>query len=108
MSQLSPHRRLELRKKFSFNLGMYSLVIDTLKALLLTQQHVVAGLTEQLNTRAVEIEHLKLQTAKLRRMQFGRTDHDNCSTISTTGYAPRLKNCRKSRTRRPRSHNLYF
>ncbi|WP_445231430.1 IS66 family transposase [Duganella rhizosphaerae] len=30
------------------------------------------GLREQLNTRAVEIEHLKLQIAKLRRMQFGR------------------------------------
>lgn len=27
---------------------------------------------KQLNTRAVEIEHLKLQIAKLRRMQFGR------------------------------------
>ena len=37
-----------------------------------TQQQVVAGLTEQLNTRDVEIEHLKLQIAKLRRMQFGR------------------------------------
>ena len=46
--------------------------IDALKALLLAQQQVVAGLTEQLNTRAVEIEHLKLQIAKLRRMQFGR------------------------------------
>ena len=46
--------------------------IDALKALLLAQQQVVAGLTEQLNTRDVEIEHLKLQIAKLRRMQFGR------------------------------------
>ena len=46
--------------------------IDALKALLLAQQQVVVGLTEQLNTRAVEIEHLKLQIAKLRRMQFGR------------------------------------
>ena len=46
--------------------------IDALKALLLSQQRIVAGLTEQLNTRAVEIEHLKLQIAKLRRMQFGR------------------------------------
>ena len=46
--------------------------IDALKALLLAQQDVVAGLTEQLNTRAIEIEHLKLQIAKLRRMQFGR------------------------------------
>ena len=45
--------------------------IDALKALLLSQQRIVAGLTEQLNTRAVEIEHLKLQIAKLRRMQFG-------------------------------------
>jgi transposase len=39
--------------------------IDALKALVL-------GLTAQLNTRAAEIEHLKLQIAKLRRMQFGR------------------------------------
>jgi len=46
--------------------------IDTLKALLLAQDAVVVGLREQLNTRAVEIEHLKLQIAKLRRMQFGR------------------------------------
>jgi transposase len=46
--------------------------IDTLKALLLAQDAVVVGLREQLNTRAVEIEHLKLQIAKLRRMQFSR------------------------------------
>lgn len=32
----------------------------------------VAGLEAQLNTRAAEIEHLKLWIAKLRRMQFGR------------------------------------
>lgn len=46
--------------------------IDTLKALLLAQDAVVVGLREQLNTRSVEIEHLKLQIVKLRRMQFGR------------------------------------
>lgn len=53
--------------------------IDALKALLLTSERLLqerdaqlVGLTEQLNTRAVEIEHLKLQIAKLRRMQFGR------------------------------------
>jgi hypothetical protein len=53
--------------------------IDTLKALLLASERLVrecdqqlAGMAEQLNTRAVEIEHLKLQIAKLRRMQFGR------------------------------------
>ena len=46
--------------------------IAALKALLLAQDEVVEGLREQLNTRAVEIEHLKLQIAKLRRMQFGR------------------------------------
>jgi transposase len=60
--------------------------IDALKALLLAsarqvyerdaaiaaQDEVVQGLREQLNTRAVEIEHLKLQIARLRRMQFGR------------------------------------
>src|SRR5471030_2061107 len=46
--------------------------IAALKALLLAQDEVVEGLREQLNTRTVEIEHLKLQIAKLRRMQFGR------------------------------------
>jgi hypothetical protein len=53
--------------------------IDALKALLLASERLLqerdeqlAGLAEQLNTRAVEIEHLKLQIAKLRRMQFGR------------------------------------
>lgn len=43
-----------------------------MKALLLAQNEMVEGLREQLNTRAVEIEHLKLQIAKSRRMQFGR------------------------------------
>lgn len=33
---------------------------------------MVAGLLEQLSSRAIEIEHLKLTIAKLRRMQFGR------------------------------------
>ena len=46
--------------------------IAALKALLLAQDAVVEGLRDQLNTRAVEIKHLKLQIAKLRRMQFGR------------------------------------
>ena len=53
--------------------------IDALKALLLASERLLqerdeqlAGMAEQLNTRAVEIEHLKLQIAKLRRMQFGR------------------------------------
>lgn len=53
--------------------------IEALKALLLASERRVqegeqqmAALREQLNTRAVEIEHLKLQIAKLRRMQFGR------------------------------------
>ena len=53
--------------------------INALKALLLASERLLrerdeqlAGLAEQLNTRAVEIEHLKLQIAKLRRMQFGR------------------------------------
>jgi hypothetical protein len=50
-----------------------------LKALLLASEQVVrerdevvAGLSEQLTTSSVEIEHLKLMIAKLRRMQFGR------------------------------------
>ncbi len=46
--------------------------IAALKALLFAQDELVEGLREQLNARAVEIEHLKLQLAKLRRMQFGR------------------------------------
>jgi transposase len=53
--------------------------IDALKALLLASERVVrerdelvAGLREQLTTSSVEIEHLKLMIAKLRRMQFGR------------------------------------
>lgn len=53
--------------------------IDALKALLLASERLLqerdeqlAGLAQQLNTRAVEIEHLKLQIAKLRRMQFDR------------------------------------
>jgi transposase len=46
--------------------------INALKALLLAQSELMEDLREQLNTRAVEIEHLKLTIAKLRRMQFGR------------------------------------
>ena len=36
--------------------------IAALKALLLAQDEVVEGLRDQLNTRVVEIEHLKLDT----------------------------------------------
>lgn len=60
--------------------------IDALKALLLaserlvrerdatiaTQGDALLNMQAQLTTRAAEIEHLKLQIAKLRRMQFGR------------------------------------
>lgn len=46
--------------------------IDTLKALLWAHEVEVVGLKAQLNSRAAEIEPLKLQIAKLRRMQFGR------------------------------------
>lgn len=46
--------------------------IDALNALLWAREVEVAGLRAQLNTRAAEIKHLKLQIAKLRRMQFGR------------------------------------
>jgi len=53
--------------------------IAALKALLLASERrvqerddQVAGLEAQLNTRASDIEHLKLWIAKLRRMQFGR------------------------------------
>ena len=60
--------------------------IDALKALLLAAEQMVrerdvaiaahdelvSGLRAQLTTTEVEIEHLKLMIAKLRRMQFGR------------------------------------
>ena len=46
--------------------------IDTLKALLRERDAQVAALRQQLSSRSLEIEHLKLTIAKLRRMQFGR------------------------------------
>lgn len=46
--------------------------IDALKALLLERDAQVADLRQQLSSRALEIEYLKLTIAKLRRMQFGR------------------------------------
>ncbi len=46
--------------------------IDALKALVLAGEARVADLRSQRVTRSVEIEHLKLQIARLRRMQFGR------------------------------------
>ncbi|MDR6499014.1 TolA-binding protein [Burkholderia ambifaria] len=46
--------------------------IDALKALLLERDAQIADLRQQLSSRALEIEHLKLTIAKLRRMQFGR------------------------------------
>ncbi|WP_175948534.1 IS66 family transposase [Burkholderia pyrrocinia] len=46
--------------------------INALKALLLERDAQVAELQRQLSSRTVEIEHLKLTIAKLRRMQFGR------------------------------------
>jgi len=46
--------------------------IAALKALLLARDEQILGLEAQLNTRAAEIEHLKLMIARLRRMQFGR------------------------------------
>ncbi len=46
--------------------------IDALKALLRERDAQVAELRKQLSSRSLEIEHLKLTIAKLRRMQFGR------------------------------------
>lgn len=46
--------------------------IDALKALVFAGAAMVEELRSQLVTRTVEIEHLKLQIARLRRMQFGR------------------------------------
>lgn len=53
--------------------------INALKALVLAHAEKLherdvqlADLKEQLSSRAIEIEHLKLMIAKLRRMQFGR------------------------------------
>jgi hypothetical protein len=60
--------------------------IDALKALLWARE-VEAVLKAQLNTRAVEIEHLKLQIAKLRRMQFGRKSGKARPPDRTTGVA---------------------
>lgn len=45
--------------------------IAALKAMLLAHDEQVQRLTAQLDTRAAEIEHLKLLIAKLQRMQFG-------------------------------------
>jgi TolA-binding protein len=46
--------------------------IDALKALLLASERLLQERDEQLADLAVKIEHLRLQIAKLRRMQFGR------------------------------------
>lgn len=46
--------------------------IDALKARVAAGEALVAQLRAQLVTRAVEIEQLKLQIARLRRMHFGR------------------------------------
>ncbi len=46
--------------------------INALRASLLERDAQVAELRKQLSSRALEIEHLKLTIAKLRRMQFGR------------------------------------
>lgn len=46
--------------------------IDALKERVREGLALVAELRSQLVTRAVEIDHLKLQIARLRRMQFGR------------------------------------
>lgn len=53
--------------------------VESLKQLVIEQRTLLAARDEQLHqarerlrSRQVEIEHLKLQIAKLRRMQFGR------------------------------------
>ena len=46
---------------------------QALKSLILAQHEQVLAQREQLASRDVEIEHLKLLIAKLRRMQFGRS-----------------------------------
>lgn len=46
--------------------------IDALKVLVLAGEALVAELRSQLLTRTLEIDRLKLQIARLRRMQFGR------------------------------------
>src|SRR5580692_9218057 len=46
---------------------------QALKSLILAQHEQVLAQREQLASRAVEIEHLKLLIAKLRRRQFGRS-----------------------------------
>ncbi len=49
-----------------------TLELATLKALILSQHEQRLSKDEQLASRDSEIEQLKLLTAKLRRMQFGR------------------------------------
>jgi transposase len=46
--------------------------IDALKAMIVERDEIMLDLREQLSSHAVEIEHLKLLIAKLKRMQFGR------------------------------------
>ena len=48
---------------------------------LTTQQEEILSQREQLASRDVEIEHLKLLIAKLRRMQFGRSSEKRGSQI---------------------------
>ena len=45
--------------------------IDALKVLVLAGETLVSELRSQLLTRALEIDRLKLEIARLRRMQFG-------------------------------------
>jgi len=47
--------------------------IEQLKQLVIEQQAALKQAQEQLHSRQLEIEHLKLQIARLKRLQFGRS-----------------------------------
>ena len=47
--------------------------IEQLKQLVMEQRAALQQAQEQLHSRQLEIEHLKLQIARLKRLQFGRS-----------------------------------
>ena len=66
-------------------------------AVILAHDELVAGLRAQLITTEVEIEHLKLMIAKLRRMQFGRNPRS--STTRSNSWNCSWRTCRPPKAR---------
>ena len=56
--------------------------IECLKRLVIERDEALAQTRAQLLSRQVEIEHLKLQIARLRRLQFGRSSEQLGNTLS--------------------------